>query len=96
MLRQARISSTLTSHKTISFGSLTIDPVNAVLLGGETSPCRPPIFAVELATHAGQIMDRDALLKIYAALPMTDGSQRRRGYLRLRKTARQRHGALSY
>ncbi len=36
---------------------------------------------MELATHAGQIMDRDALLKIYAALPMTDGSQRRRGYL---------------
>lgn len=67
-------SSTLTPHKTISFGSLTIDPVNRqVLLGGENVALSTADFDLlwELATHAGQIMDRDALLKIYAALPMT-------------------------
>ena len=59
-------SSTLTPHKTISFGSLTIDPVNRqVLLGGENVALSTADFDLlwELATHAGQIMDRDALLK---------------------------------
>lgn len=58
--------STLTPHKTISFGSLTIDPVNRqVLLGGESVALSTADFDLlwELATHAGQIMDRDALLK---------------------------------
>lgn len=57
---------TLTPHKTISFGSLTIDPVNRqVLLGGESVALSTADFDLlwELATHAGQIMDRDALLK---------------------------------
>ncbi len=57
---------TLTPHKTISFGSLTIDPVNRqVLLGGENVALSTADFDLlwELATHAGQIMDRDALLK---------------------------------
>lgn len=65
---------TLTPHKTISFGSLTIDPVNRqVLLGGENVALSTADFDLlwELATHAGQIMDRDALLKIYAASPTT-------------------------
>ncbi len=65
---------TLTPHKTISFGSLTIDPVNRqVLLGGESVALSTADFDLlwELATHAGQIMDRDALLKIYAASPTT-------------------------
>ncbi|HDG1691745.1 TPA: two-component system response regulator RstA [Kluyvera georgiana] len=56
----------LTPHKTIRFGTLVIDPVNRqVLLSGESIALSTADFDLlwELATHAGQIMDRDALLK---------------------------------
>lgn len=57
---------TLTPHKAIRFGTLAIDPVNRqVLLNGESIALSTADFDLlwELATHAGQIMDRDALLK---------------------------------
>lgn len=56
----------VTPHKTLRFGSLTIDPINrVVLLSGEQVILSTADFELlwELATHAGQIMDRDALLK---------------------------------
>ena len=56
----------LTPHKAIRFGTLAIDPVNRqVLLGGDNIVLSTADFDLlwELATHAGQIMDRDALLK---------------------------------
>lgn len=59
-------SPSLTPHKALSFGSLSIDPVNRqVLLSGEQVALSTADFDLlwELATHAGQIMDRDALLK---------------------------------
>ncbi|MGL5698339.1 MAG: two-component system response regulator RstA [Kluyvera sp.] len=57
---------TLTPHKALRFGALSIDPVNRqVLLSGEIVALSTADFDLlwELATHAGQIMDRDALLK---------------------------------
>lgn len=57
---------TLTPHKALRFGTLAIDPVNRqVLLAAENIPLSTADFDLlwELATHAGQIMDRDALLK---------------------------------
>ena len=59
-------SSTLTPHKAMRFGTLSIDPVNRqVLLSGVDIALSTADFDLlwELATHAGQIMDRDALLK---------------------------------
>ncbi|MEX3019613.1 two-component system response regulator RstA [Kluyvera sp. STS39-E] len=59
-------TSTLTPHKAQRFGTLFIDPVNRqVLLSGENIALSTADFELlwELATHAGQIMDRDALLK---------------------------------
>lgn len=59
-------SPSLKQHKAISFGTLSIDPVNRqVLLAGEQVSLSTADFELlwELATHAGQIMDRDALLK---------------------------------
>ncbi|KFD20907.1 MAG: two-component system response regulator RstA [Yokenella regensburgei] len=56
----------LTPHKAIRFGSLSIDPVNRqVTLTGDIVALSTADFDLlwELATHAGQIMDRDALLK---------------------------------
>ncbi|MCS2171288.1 two-component system response regulator RstA [Scandinavium sp. TWS1a] len=56
----------LTPHKAIRFGTLSIDPVNRqVLLSGVNVTLSTADFDLlwELATHAGQIMDRDALLK---------------------------------
>jgi two-component system response regulator RstA len=56
----------LTPHKALNFGTLSIDPVNRqVLLSGEQVALSTADFDLlwELATHAGQIMDRDALLK---------------------------------
>jgi two-component system response regulator RstA len=56
----------LTQHKAIRFGTLSIDPVNRqVLLSGVNVTLSTADFDLlwELATHAGQIMDRDALLK---------------------------------
>ena len=58
--------SSLTPHKALRFGALSIDPVNRqVLLSGENIALSTADFDLlwELATHAGQIMDRDALLK---------------------------------
>jgi len=59
-------ASGLTPHKAIRFGSLSIDPVNRqVQLSGINVTLSTADFDLlwELATHAGQIMDRDALLK---------------------------------
>ncbi|CAM6440612.1 two-component system response regulator RstA [Enterobacter hormaechei] len=56
----------LTLHKAMRFGTLSIDPVNRqVMLSGELIALSTADFDLlwELATHAGQIMDRDALLK---------------------------------
>jgi len=56
----------LTQHNAIRFGTLSIDPVNRqVLLSGVNVTLSTADFDLlwELATHAGQIMDRDALLK---------------------------------
>ena len=58
--------SSLTQHKALRFGALSIDPVNRqVLLSGENIALSTADFDLlwEMATHAGQIMDRDALLK---------------------------------
>lgn len=62
----ATTASPLTPHKALRFGSLSIDPVNRqVILSGENIALSTADFDLlwELATHAGQIMDRDALLK---------------------------------
>ncbi|ECG8588855.1 two-component system response regulator RstA [Salmonella enterica subsp. salamae] len=56
----------ITPHKALRFGALTIDPLNrTVQLNGEFISLSTADFELlwELATHAGQIMDRDALLK---------------------------------
>ena len=56
----------MTPHKPLRFGALIIDPVNrSVALSGEPVSLSTADFELlwELATHAGQIMDRDALLK---------------------------------
>lgn len=61
-----KTASGLTPHKAIRFGTLAIDPVNRqVLLSGENIALSTADFDLlwELATHAGQIMDRDALPK---------------------------------
>jgi two-component system response regulator RstA len=61
-----KAASGLTQHKAIRFGTLSIDPVNRqVLLSGVNVTLSTADFDLlwELATHAGQIMDRDALLK---------------------------------
>jgi len=58
--------SSLTPHKAIRFGRLFIDPINRqVILNDENIILSTADFDLlwELATHAGQIMDRDALLK---------------------------------
>lgn len=59
-------TNTLKAHKAMRFGTLCIDPVNRqVILGSENITLSTADFDLlwELATHAGQIMDRDALLK---------------------------------
>lgn len=59
-------SAALTPHKVLRFGSLFIDPINRqVTLSDENIILSTADFDLlwELATHAGQIMDRDALLK---------------------------------
>ncbi|EPG4135519.1 two-component system response regulator RstA, partial [Escherichia coli] len=56
----------LTPYKALHFGTLTIDPINRVvsLANTEISLSTADFELLwELATHAGQIMDRDALLK---------------------------------
>lgn len=57
---------TLKPRKAMRFGALCIDPLNRmVTLGEEDISLSTADFDLlwELATHAGQIMDRDALLK---------------------------------
>jgi two-component system response regulator RstA len=59
-------AATLTPHTILRFGTLTIDPTNrSVLLAGDPVSLSTADFELlwELATHAGHIMDRDALLK---------------------------------
>jgi len=59
-------SPALTPYKPMRFCTLSIDPVNRqVLLSGTDVALSTADFDLlwELATHAGQIMDRDALLK---------------------------------
>lgn len=59
-------AASLTPHNALRFGTLSIDPVNRqVLLSSEPVALSTADFDLlwELATHAGQIMDRDALLK---------------------------------
>lgn len=56
----------LTPYKPLHFGTLTIDPINRVVtLANHEISLSTADFELlwELATHAGQIMDRDALLK---------------------------------
>lgn len=71
-LRQATTSkrdrpvSVLSGHNVLHFGSLVIDPVNRqVLLSGQNIFMSTADFDLlwELATHAGQALDRDRLLK---------------------------------
>jgi len=71
-LRQSNVAArpaataSLTPHNALRFGTLSIDPVNRqVLLASEPVALSTADFDLlwELATHAGQIMDRDALLK---------------------------------
>ena len=59
-------AATLTPHTILRFGTLIIDPTNrSVLLAGDPVSLSTADFELlwELATHAGHIMDRDALLK---------------------------------
>lgn len=59
-------AASLTPHNALRFGTLSIDPINRqVLLASEPVALSTADFDLlwELATHAGQIMDRDALLK---------------------------------
>ena len=73
-------AATITPHTTLRFGTLTIDPTNrSVLLGGEQISLSTADFELlwELATHAGQIMDRDALLKVICS-HRTPGTTRHR------------------
>ncbi len=63
---QQEPTAALKQHKALRFGSLAIDPVDRqVTLSGEQVILSTADFDLlwELATHAGQIMDRDALLK---------------------------------
>ncbi|KMV35989.1 two-component system response regulator RstA [Franconibacter pulveris 1160] len=69
-LRQAQPQNpellSLKPHKALRFGALCIDPINRqVTLGNDVVALSTADFDLlwELATHAGQIMDRDALLK---------------------------------
>ncbi|MDY0970886.1 two-component system response regulator RstA [Siccibacter turicensis] len=63
---QDTLPTTLRPHKALQFGTLCIDPLNRqVTLGRTLVSLSTADFDLlwELATHAGLIMDRDALLK---------------------------------
>lgn len=71
-LRQASVAThdgiapVVSSQKALRFGALTIDPLNRqVTLGNEIIALSTADYDLlwELATHAGQILNRDALLK---------------------------------
>ena len=60
------IAPVLSGHKALRFGTLFIDPLNRqVALSDENIPLSTADFDLlwELATHAGQTLNRDALLK---------------------------------
>ncbi|WNN46563.1 two-component system response regulator RstA [Winslowiella toletana] len=60
------IAPALSGHKALRFGTLFIDPLNRqVALSDENIPLSTADFDLlwELATHAGQTLNRDALLK---------------------------------
>lgn len=60
------LTQVITPHNTLHFGLLCIDPTNRqVTLGDENITLSTSDFDLlwELATHAGQIMDREALLQ---------------------------------
>jgi len=60
------IAPSVASKKELRFGTLHIDPINRqVILSGEVIPLSTADFDLlwELATHAGTILNRDALLK---------------------------------
>ncbi|MFI8417056.1 two-component system response regulator RstA [Serratia sp. NPDC078593] len=62
---KSEMPSTLTQHNALHFGLLCIDPVNRqITLAGEAITLSTGDFDLlwELATHAGQVMDREALL----------------------------------
>lgn len=64
--RRAQSAPPLTPHKPLCFGTLSVDPVNrVVLLSDKLVTLSTTDFDLlwELATHAGQVMDRDMLLK---------------------------------
>ncbi|AFJ47331.1 two-component system response regulator RstA [Shimwellia blattae] len=66
MHSQAAESAAQKTHTAIRFGTLCIDPLNRqVTLGEETVVLSTADFDLlwTLATHAGEIMDRDALLR---------------------------------
>jgi len=63
---EAVIAPAVSAQKALRFGTLTVDAVNRqVTLGGETIALSTADFDLlwELATHAGSILNRDALLK---------------------------------
>lgn len=63
---EAVIAPAVSAQKTLRFGTLTVDAVNRqVTLGGEIIALSTADFDLlwELATHAGSILNRDALLK---------------------------------
>lgn len=63
---EAAIAPAVSAQKTLRFGTLTVDAVNRqVTLGGEIIALSTADFDLlwELATHAGSILNRDALLK---------------------------------
>lgn len=63
---EAVIAPAMSAQKTLRFGTLTVDAVNRqVTLGGEIIALSTADFDLlwELATHAGSILNRDALLK---------------------------------
>ena len=62
----AVIAPAVSGQKALRFGTLSVDPVNRqVTLGGENIALSTADFDLlwELATHAGSILNRDALLK---------------------------------
>lgn len=63
---EAAIAPAVSAQKALRFGTLSVDPVNRqVTLGGDIVPLSTADFDLlwELATHAGTILNRDALLK---------------------------------
>lgn len=63
---EAPVTASVSAQKALRFGTLSVDPVNRqVTLSGEIIALSTADFDLlwELATHAGSILNRDALLK---------------------------------